>query len=156
MKGKMKHCVFFWQVSGYNYTAFTMGKLFLFNQALLTRFTQTNFPAFSELCKDISRKQCTIPWEKRSGKSILWVLTAIPVLTLTVWNGIVSCLMKSKKWKAACFFRKLKHWWKWEGNRQEGQGSPNGGHRLQVPLKILCCHDDTWLHLNLNFSQTLS
>ena len=23
--------------------------------------------------------------------------------------------------------------WEWEGNRQEGQGSPNGGKRLQVP-----------------------
>ena len=71
----------------------------------------------------------------------------------------------------------------WEGNRQEGQGSPNGGNRLQVSdifslsllsgrrkqtsvtsptpfsrqiwkevsLKILCCHNDTWFHLNLTF-----
>ena len=67
--------------------------------------------------------------------------------------------------------------WMWEGNRQEGQGSPNGGNRLQVPdifislkqqeetnwqyifsfsiqiwkevsLKMLCCHD-TWFHLKL-------
>ena len=43
----------------------------------------------------------------------------------------------------------FKHFSYWEGNRQEGQGSPNGGNRLQVSLKILCCHDDTWFHLNL-------
>ena len=64
----------------------------------------------------------------------------------------------------------------WEGNRQEGQWSPNGGNRLQVQdifislkrqeetnqryvfsslnkfkkvsLKMLCCHD-TWFHLKL-------
>ena len=24
------------------------------------------------------------------------------------------------------------HCWNWEGNRQEGQGSPNGGNSLQV------------------------
>ena len=69
----------------------------------------------------------------------------------------------------------------WEDNRQEGQGSPKGGNRLQVSdifsllsgrrkqvldffpslykfkevsLKILCCHNETWFHLN--FSQTLS
>ena len=35
--------------------------------------------------------------------------------------------------------------------RQEGQGSPNGGNRLQVSLKILCCHDNTWFPLNLTF-----
>ena len=68
---------------------------------------------------------------------------------------------------------------------QEGQGSPNGGYRLQVSmffiflyvaggnklqvsgispfsiqnfnfvnevsLKIPCCYDDTWFHLNLTF-----
>ena len=35
---------------------------------------------------------------------------------------------------------------------QEGQGSPNGGNRLRVSLKILCFYDDTWFHLNLTFS----
>ena len=69
----------------------------------------------------------------------------------------------------------------WKGNRQEGQGSSNGGNKLKVLdilplssssrkkqisvsffpfsiqiykeafLKILCFHDDTWLHLNLTF-----
>ena len=39
----------------------------------------------------------------------------------------------------------------WKGNMQEGQGSPNRGNRLQVSLKILCCYDDTWFHLNLTF-----
>ena len=67
----------------------------------------------------------------------------------------------------------LKYLGHWEGNRQEGQGPPNGRKRLQVSeifflsplssrrkqttsvkffsLKILCCHDDTWFHLNLTF-----
>ena len=39
----------------------------------------------------------------------------------------------------------------WRCNRQEGQGSPNGGNRLQVSLKILCCYDDTSFHLNSTF-----
>ena len=39
----------------------------------------------------------------------------------------------------------------WEGHRQEGQGSPNRGNRLQVSLQVLCCFDDTWFHLNLTF-----
>ena len=39
----------------------------------------------------------------------------------------------------------------WEGNRREGHGSPNGINRLQVSLKILCCSDNTWFHLNLTF-----
>ena len=39
----------------------------------------------------------------------------------------------------------------WEGNRQEGQESPKGGNRLQVSLKILCCYDNTWFHLNSAF-----
>ena len=38
----------------------------------------------------------------------------------------------------------------WEGNRQEGQGSPNAGNRLQVSIKILCCYN-TWFLLNLTF-----
>ena len=61
----------------------------------------------------------------------------------------------------------------WESNRQEGQGSPmeetgckcqtffslslkwqeETNHKCQIvfSLKILCCHDDTWFHLNLTF-----
>ena len=41
--------------------------------------------------------------------------------------------------------------WLWEGNRQEGQGSPNWENRLQGSLKILCCCDDTWFYLNWTF-----
>ena len=40
---------------------------------------------------------------------------------------------------------------RWEGNRQEGQWSPNGGNRLQVSLKILYCSDNNWFHLRLTF-----
>ena len=42
--------------------------------------------------------------------------------------------------------------WYWEGNRQEGQGSPNGGNRLQVlfplwELQMLCYEWLLWLIL---------
>ena len=42
-------------------------------------------------------------------------------------------------------------WTSWEGDRQEGRGCPNGGNRLQVSFKILCCHNDSWFHQNLIF-----
>ena len=65
----------------------------------------------------------------------------------------------------------LKYLGHWECNRQEGQGSPEEkGCKCQTfflsplsirrkqttsvrffSLKILCCHDDTWFHLNLTF-----
>ena len=46
----------------------------------------------------------------------------------------------------------------WEGNRQEGQGSPNRGNRLQVPHSFLLKFCVPWQNLvppELNFSQTL-
>ena len=45
-------------------------------------------------------------------------------------------------------------YWYWDGNRQEGQGSPSRGNRLQVSLKIPCFHDDTRFHQNLTFLKT--
>ena len=41
---------------------------------------------FSELCKDTCRTQWTIPWERRSGEIVLWMLNLIPVVILFRWN----------------------------------------------------------------------
>ena len=65
------------------------------------------FPAVSGLCKDTRKTQCTIPWEwqKRSGESILWVLTAIPVIPIR-WNCFERWLPR-KKCLADCFIQKI-------------------------------------------------
>ena len=63
------------------------------------------FPCMSELCKDTPRMYCKIPWEKRSGESVLWVLSAIPIVTLINWNCTLRWLL-SKKWQEDCFFSK--------------------------------------------------
>jgi len=56
------------------------------HQAPIHRFTKICFPAVSKLCKDTPRTSSTIPWEKRSGERVLWILTAINVATLLRWN----------------------------------------------------------------------
>ena len=56
-------------------------------------------------CVDSPRTPCIIAWEKRSRKSVLWMLTAIPIVTLIRWNYPVRCHPK-KKLKAAVFFPK--------------------------------------------------
>ena len=105
----------------------------------------------------------------------LWVVRALALgdllheLTLH-WSSILHMVMCIFQ----CYSLKSSHPCLWEGNRQEGQGSPNRGNRLQVSdiffslpyvagwnklelsvffssLKILCCHDDTWFHMNLTF-----
>ena len=98
--------VFFWQIWGCKSPTFTGGKYSLCHQAQILRFTKTCFPAVSELCKDNPRTLCTIPWEKSSGESVLWVLSVIPVVTLIRWSSNIRWL-PSKEWKAAFSFRKL-------------------------------------------------
>ena len=62
---------------------------------------------------------------------IMWLLTLLIVLFLrfapylcNCVAGFVSSLMKAFKLQMGCS--------NWEGNRQEGQGFPNGSNRLQV------------------------
>ena len=71
----------------------------------LLQSENTSFACIWELCKDTPRMHCKIPWEKRSGESILWVLTTIPIVTLINWNCTLKWLL-SKKWQEACFFSK--------------------------------------------------
>ena len=99
--------MFFWPNQGCNYSVFTIRKHFC-HQAPIARFIKTCFPAFPEFCKDIPMKRCTIPWEKMSGDSVLWVLTAIPVVTLIRWNFTVRWL-PSKKLEACFLFQKTQN-----------------------------------------------
>lgn len=79
-------------------------KYFFCHQAPKPRFKKTCFTAVSVLCKGIPRTQCTISWEKRSEKSVLWVFTSTPVVTLIRWNCTVRWLL-SKKWQADWHFQ---------------------------------------------------
>ena len=85
-----------WQVCGCNYTGFTVEKYFFCHQAPIPKFTKICFPAASELCEDTTRTQGDIPSEKRSGERVLWVLTAIPVVTLIRWKCTVTWLTRKK------------------------------------------------------------
>ena len=67
---------------------------------------KTSFSAASERsCRDDFRTHCTIPWEKVSRENVLWVFTAIPVVTLSRQNCTVIWL-PCKKRQAVCFFCK--------------------------------------------------
>ena len=84
---------------------FSLRKILFCHQAPIPRFTKTYFPAVSELHKDTPMTRCTIPLEKMSGRSVLWLLTTKPVVTLVRWNCTVRWLI-SRKWQAACRFQK--------------------------------------------------
>ena len=52
------------------------------------------------------RTDCTSPWVKSSAGSVLWVLTAIPVVSSLIrWNW-TGWWLPSKKWQATCSFWK--------------------------------------------------
>lgn len=106
MKRKMNWCAFLGSLR-LQPSSFHSGKILFFHQAPIPRFTKTCFPAVSELCKDTRKTQCTIPWEwqKRLGESILWVLTAIPVIPIR-WNCSERWLSR-KKCLADCFIQKI-------------------------------------------------
>ena len=74
-------------------------------QAPIPRFTKTCFPAVSELCKDTPITHCTVPLERISGRSVLWLLATIPGVILVRWNCTVRWLI-SRNWQAACCFQK--------------------------------------------------
>ena len=84
---------------------FSLRKILFYHQAPIPRFTKTCFPAVSELCKDTPMTHCIIPLEKMSGRSVLWLLTTIPLGTLVRWNCTARWLI-NRKWQAACCFQK--------------------------------------------------
>lgn len=95
--------MFSWQAC--NYPGFTLGKYFFCLWAPIPRFQKTYFPTVSELCENTPMTQYDIPSEKRSGKSVPWMLTAIPVVILIKWYTTFIWLPR-QKWKAICFFQK--------------------------------------------------
>ena len=91
MRRKGNQCAF---LAGLNLqlSHFHRWKYCFFLQVPISRFTKACFPANSELCKDIPRAHYPIPWEKKSGDSVLWVLTTTPVVTLVRRNCNVKWL----------------------------------------------------------------
>lgn len=104
MKRKMNQGILY-QYWGCNFPAFTGGKYCFCQWSSMPRFRKTWSSAVSELCKDTTRTHCTIPWEKRSRESVLWMLTPITVVTQNKWNCTRRWL-PSKKWQIVNFFQK--------------------------------------------------
>ena len=75
-------------------------KYFLCHHSPISRFTKMSILAVSELYKDTSRTHCSIPWEKMSLESVLWVFTTRKDVTIIRWNCTVR-LYPRKKWQAA-------------------------------------------------------
>ena len=97
--------MFFCQVWGWNYPAFTGEKYWFHPKAPISIFTKTCFLAFSELCKDTPRTHHTIPWKQRLWETFLLVLTDTDVITLIRWNCTVFWHY-SNEWQLACCFQK--------------------------------------------------
>ena len=94
-----------WRIHHCNNPVFTGEKYCFLHPTPIPTLPDTCFLAVSELCKDTPRIHWTIPWEKSTGESVLWVLMVIPVVTLTTWKCTVSWL-RAKEWQEACFFQK--------------------------------------------------
>ena len=100
MKRKMTQCVFLaslmLQPSSFHWEK----KYFLCHHSPISRFTKIHILAVSGLYKDTSRTHCSIPWEKMSLESVLWVFTTRKDVTMIKWNCTVR-LHPRKKWQAA-------------------------------------------------------
>ena len=110
MKRKMNQCAFL-ACLGLQLPSFTGGKYSFLKSgpnAQVKKKKKKLCLQFQSCVKHNYKTQYTIPWEwqKRSGESILWVLTAIPVVILIRWNCSERSLA-SKKWLAACFIQKI-------------------------------------------------
>ena len=98
--------LFSWKFYGCKYPAFSRGKYFFCHQVPIPRITKTCSPDVSELCKDMARTPCPIPWKRGQGRvhCECW----LPYLLLPCLGEIVVLRddFQTKKWKAACFFQK--------------------------------------------------
>lgn len=70
------------------------------------KFTRACFPAFQSSVKTLLWSDVPFLEKRCQGDSVLWVLTAIPVVTLIRWNFTVRWL-PSKKLEACFLFQKL-------------------------------------------------
>ena len=107
VKRKINQCVYLASLR-LKLSSFHWRKILFFHQIPIPRFTKTFFTAVSELCKDTPGAHCTISWEKKSGESVLWVLTAIPCGTLIRWKYTVRWLY-ARSGKKSVMSRKLKN-----------------------------------------------
>ena len=87
MKRKMTQCVFLVGLR-VQLSYLHREKLLLLPLGLSSQ-VQKIFLTVSEVCKDTPRTHCTTQWEKRPVESVLWVLTAIHVVTLVRWKCTV-------------------------------------------------------------------
>ena len=87
----------------------TEGKMIICHQDPIPRFTRTFSLGIWELCKDSTKTQCAIPWEKRSGDSVLWVLSTISVVNLIKWICTIRWF-SSKSGKQFVSLWKLESW----------------------------------------------
>ena len=60
--------LFSWKFYGCKYPAFSRGKYFFCHQVPIPRITKTCSPDVSELCKDMARTPCPIPWKRGQGR----------------------------------------------------------------------------------------
>lgn len=86
----------------------SQGKYCFYCQVRISRFTNTCFAAVSELCKDKPRTHRTVPWEKRSGESVLWLLSA-QLLLPRLGGTVFSDDFPGRSGKQAVSFRKDEH-----------------------------------------------
>ena len=82
--------MFSWQVWDLNYPYSTGAKFCFWYFVPILKFTKIWFPTGSEWCEGTPRTHCTIPWEMRSEKSILWCW--LPSLLL-LWSAELSYQM---------------------------------------------------------------
>lgn len=121
MKIKIDECVFLagfkLQLSSFQ----QVEKNCFYHKAPIPSFKKVCFLSVSQLYRDTHRIHCTIPWQRMSGESVLWVLTSIQVVNLIRGNGIVRWI-PSNKWQEACHFQKtqiLDHISYWNEEKNE-------------------------------------
>lgn len=106
MNEKMNECVFM-DCLGLQRPDFIVDKYFFCHQVPIPKFTKTCFTAILELCRyswDIVYHYM----KKDVRESVLWLLTAIPVVTLISWNCTVRWLTR-KKYQASPIFQKTQN-----------------------------------------------
>lgn len=94
-KEKNEWGYFFCRFEAVSFQFFTGAKYCFCHQAPIVKFTKHINPV-SELCKYRLRTYCTIPWEKVSRENVLWVFTAIPVVTLSRKTALLDDFMQEE------------------------------------------------------------
>ena len=88
----------------------SQGKILLLPSGLSFQVHKNMFSCISKLCKDTPRTYCSIPLEKRSGESVLWVLPSVIFVILI--RGNYTDDFPGRNHKQPAWFRKLKYFTK--------------------------------------------